>query len=129
MKSAWIGIGFSHHKVPSLSKTAKLSWPPAGRARPETVLARMTMISADSSTPGTLPVISTRSRPSTVITAQAPSGHAHQAACTPRCAAASPAVFGPNAPCSPTCKNEYASSATSAAATPAGRPRPRAMNA
>ena len=22
MKSAWIGIGFSHHKVPSLSKTA-----------------------------------------------------------------------------------------------------------
>ncbi len=28
MKSAWIGIGFSHHKVPSLSKTATRS--PAG---------------------------------------------------------------------------------------------------
>ena len=25
MKSAWIGIGFSHHKVPSLSKTATRS--------------------------------------------------------------------------------------------------------
>src|SRR5882757_3064988 len=25
MKSAWIGIGFSHHKVPSLSKTARRS--------------------------------------------------------------------------------------------------------
>ena len=25
MKSAWIGIGFSHHSVPSLSKTATRS--------------------------------------------------------------------------------------------------------
>ena len=25
MKSAWIGIGFSHHNVPSLSKTATRS--------------------------------------------------------------------------------------------------------
>ena len=25
MKSSWIGIGFSHHKVPSLSKTATRS--------------------------------------------------------------------------------------------------------
>ena len=25
MKSSWIGIGFSHHRVPSLSKTAILS--------------------------------------------------------------------------------------------------------
>ena len=87
------------------------------------------MISADSSTPRTLPVMSTRSRPSTVITAQAASAHTHQAACTPRCAAASLAAFGPNAPYSPTCKNEYATSATRAAATPTGRPRPRAMNA
>ena len=68
---------------------AKLRWPPAGWASPETVSARMTMISAAVSTPSTRPVISTRSRPSAATSAQAPSAHAHQAACTCRWAAAS----------------------------------------
>ena len=38
-------------------------------------------------------------------------------------------AFGPNAPYNPTWRKVYASSATRAAATPAGRPSPLAMNA
>ena len=70
-------------------RVAKLRCPPAGWASPQTVSATMTTISAVSRTPRTLPVMSTRSRPSTVTTAQAPSAHTHHGACTPRCAAAS----------------------------------------
>ena len=110
-------------------RVAKLRCPPAGCASPATVSTRMTMISAQSRTPRIRPVMSTRSRPSTVITAQAPSAQAHHAACTCRWAAASLAAFGPNAPYRPTCRNEYASSATSAAATPMTRPMPRETKA
>ena len=83
-------------------KVAKLRCPPAGWASPPTVSAAVTAISAHSRTPSTRPVMSTRPRPSTVTTAQAPSAQAHHAACSPRWADASAAAFGPNAPYNPT---------------------------
>ncbi len=85
-------------------KAATLRCPLAGLDRPETVSATMTTISAAVRAPSTLPVMSTRSRPSTVMTAHAPSAHSHHGACTPRWAAARLAAAGAHAPYRATCR-------------------------
>ena len=122
--------------IPTAYQTTGLTGIPAAFLVMAVILAifaagyvAMTRISAVSRTPRMRPVTSTRSRPRTVITAHAASAHRHHGWCMPRWAAAWLAAAGPSAPYSPTCKNEYASSATRAAATPRTRPVPREMNA
>ena len=66
----------------------------------------MTTISTPVNVASTRPVISTRSKPRTVISAQAPSANCHHGAWIPKWAAAWDAANGPSIPYSAICRHE-----------------------